>query len=54
VLGENHLTLKHHFASGFACGIVESDQLSFSIWEIEAESHYNQSNSIFKLKEKIT
>ena len=54
VLWENHLTLKHHFASGFASGIVESDQLSFSIWEIEAESHYNQSNSIFKLKEKTT
>jgi hypothetical protein len=33
-------------------GIVESDKLSFSIREIEAESHYNQFHSIFQLKEE--
>ena len=33
-------------------GIVESDKLSFSIREIEAESHYNQFHSTLQLKEE--
>ena len=44
--------LKRHVALGSVSGIVESDKLSFSIREIEAESHYNRFHSTLQLKEK--
>ena len=51
-VSRKHAILKHHVALGSVSGIVESEKFSFSIREIEAESHYNRFHSTLQLKEK--